>query len=43
MPYVYDHFRWPHCAAEGYPIDLVWDGPVGDDDSGRWDALDQFD
>lgn len=23
LPYVYDNFRWPHCAAEGFSIDLL--------------------
>jgi len=23
FPYVYDNFRWSHCAEEGYPLDLL--------------------
>lgn len=26
LPYIYDNFRWDHCAAEGADIEAFWDG-----------------
>ena len=23
LPYVYEHFEWPHCEEEGYPRTLL--------------------
>ena len=37
LPYVYDHFEWPHCAEEGYPLRLInatRDGAAGDGAAG---------
>ena len=34
--YVYDHFVWDHCAAEGIPADLTWQGVATDDDGSAW-------
>jgi len=31
LPYVYDNFKWSHCADEGYPIDLIGNSTAGDD------------
>lgn len=24
-PYIYDNFKWDHCAADGYNFDDIWD------------------
>lgn len=34
--YVYDNFKWDHCAKENYPPDLVFDGTIVDDDGSAW-------
>ena len=34
--YLYDNFRWEHCAEEGYPADLHSVGAVNDDTAGTW-------
>jgi len=35
LTYVFDRFEWPHCAEEGYPLDLIGNS-TSDDDAGSW-------
>lgn len=45
LPYVYDNFRWSHCAEEGYSEDLLGlsESETGSDDLQNGEKHDRFD
>lgn len=38
LPYVYDTFKWKHCAIDGYDLDDAWKDSTRSDSSKKYNG-----